>query len=460
MDPFARTVADALSRSRPVQAANPEANPVQSAPHLDAPALSRRLGIDDAAGDRFRFLQLLGAGGIGRVLLAEDRNLRREVAIKTPLPAQVVDRSAIEAFVTEARVTASLEHPGIAPVHDLDLSSDGQIYYTMRRVHGRTLGSLIGDAIASGRRPAEIAGPNELVNIFLKVCDAIAYAHDRGVIHRDLKPDNIMIGRFGEVLVLDWGASSSGTSPANQGQFFGTPAFMSPEQARLEQLDGRSDVWSLGATLYQALLLRFPQSDADDQRFWQRRRSGELDLQPLASLQPAERPLLAIAARAMEGDLGQRYQSVGALADDLRAYQSGQAMAAWRGSWFERARRWHRTWGRTLWMACAMAATIAVAGWIVWGERLKEVATWGHPMLAERFADGSWQERWEIAPGAFVVQDGRLLSAASGPAIARLRTRIAPPVAVEFEGEMMPGSNPGSIPGASTIRPLSTASCV
>lgn len=414
--------------------------------HLEGVLETKSESGDDGA--RFRNGALLGSGGIGRVLAIEDRNLQREIAVKTLLPDQSGDSASVAALITEARITSSLEHPGIVPVHDLDVSADGQIYYAMRRIHGRSLGALVAEAQRTGERPPAIADANALVTILLKVCDALGYAHSRGVVHRDLKPDNIMIGEFGEVLVLDWGASSilpgAGRGPSTPSDQYGTPAFMSPEQARGETIDPRSDVWSLGATLFNVLFLRFPLAMGDDEAaFWAGKRAGAIS-PPLADeLHALNRPLAATALRAMAADPAQRYQDVTAFADDLRAYQAGRAMVAYRGSPWERLRRWHQRWGRTCWTTAAVLLVIAAAAWFVWGERLKQIATWGAPVLSEEFVDESWRARWMCEPPtAFAVRDGRLLSAAGTAAVTWCRRPLAGPVAIEYDAEITPGSRP------------------
>ena len=425
-------------------------------PNRDPPQLAGRLldragGADPTPGEgdaRFRSGALLGAGGIGRVTAVEDRNLQREIAVKTLLPDQGRDTASVAALITEARITSSLEHPGIVPVHDLDVSADGQIYYAMRRIHGRSLGSLISEALRTGERPPAIADANALVTILLKVCDALGYAHSRGVVHRDLKPDNIMIGEFGEVLVLDWGASSilpgAGRGPSTPSDQYGTPAFMSPEQARGEAIDPRSDIWSLGATLFNVLFLRFPLAMGDDEAaFWAGKRAGTIAPPRPDELHALNRPLAATALRAMAADPARRYQDVPAFADDLRAYQAGRAMVAYRGSPWERLRRWHQRWGKAFWTTAGVLLVITAAAWFVWGERLKRIASWGAPVLVEEFPDESWRARWVCdPPAAFAVRDGRLLSESGTSAVTWCRRPLAGPVAIEYDAEITPGSRP------------------
>jgi PAS domain S-box-containing protein len=231
-----------------------------------------------AAGERYARLHLHATGGIGRVWLAHDADLGRNVALKELRPEQAEHATLGARFLQEARITGQLEHPGIVPVYELVRPDDGrQPFYTMRFVKGRTLSEaardyhrkrLVGQADALDL-PA-------LLNAFVTVCNTVAYAHSRGVIHRDLKGPNVILGDFGEVVVLDWGLAKlvgrpedapdaslvaspdgAGTDSAYtvQGEAIGTPAYMAPEQAagQLDKIDRRTDVYGLGAILYEIL---------------------------------------------------------------------------------------------------------------------------------------------------------------------------------------------------------------
>jgi serine/threonine-protein kinase len=218
-------------------------------------------------GERFEELGLLGRGGMGEVRLVRDRLLGRNLARKV-LHAELAGSATLTVrFRNEARITAQLQHPGIVPVHDLLQLEDGQPAYTMREVRGDTLADRVRDLPA---RPSE-SELRRLVALFARAVETVAYAHARGVVHRDLKPDNIMIGAFSAVLVLDWGIAKhlddrdvqdvevfgDGTQV---GRVLGTPTYMPPEQALgdVARIGPHSDVYALGATLYEILAGRPP----------------------------------------------------------------------------------------------------------------------------------------------------------------------------------------------------------
>jgi serine/threonine-protein kinase len=233
------------------------------------------IGNATSDGQRFRVLRPHARGGLGAVFVALDTELHREVALKQILEKHADDPVSRQRFVTEAEITGGLEHPGVVPVYGLGTYGGGRPYYTMRFIKGDSLKEAIetfhGDASMKnnlGRRSLVL---RKLLRRFVDVCNAIGYAHSRGVIHRDIKPANIILGKHGETLVVDWGlakatgktepgveertlipSSASGSAETLPGSALGTPAFMSPEQARgeLEHLGPRSDVYSLGATLY------------------------------------------------------------------------------------------------------------------------------------------------------------------------------------------------------------------
>ncbi len=285
--------------------------------------------------ERYEVLELLGEGGMGEVHLARDRNLGREVAVKT-IPPQRMDSKRLARFVAEARITAQLEHPGIVPVHDLFLSGEGDIFYTMKRVQGTTLRDVLDDLLAEDPGITRQWNLNRLLTVFRGACQAVAYAHTRRVLHRDLKPDNIMVGDFGEVLVMDWGVARmlddapeelvqivrEGASllQTQDGAMVGSPAYMSPEQMQSDagELSCASDVFSLGVMLYEILTLRRPFRAPNLGRLLYLVAKGEF-LTPSEAVSGRDLPadVEAICMRALSVDPADRFADAGELTEAL-----------------------------------------------------------------------------------------------------------------------------------------------
>lgn len=219
----------------------------------------------------------IAQGSMGGIDAVEDLSLGRRVAMKSMLPDKQALRQANLRFIREARVLGQLDHPNIVPVYDLGIGENGEPYYTMKYVQGRTLKQILHDIRHGQPETTELYPLDLLIVIFQKVCDAVAFAHSKGVVHRDLKPENIMVAGYGQVLVMDWGLAKvihetevtwTGASQAQSdnplatldGDIMGTPQFMSPEQAegRIHDIDERSDVFALGGILYNILTLRPP----------------------------------------------------------------------------------------------------------------------------------------------------------------------------------------------------------
>jgi eukaryotic-like serine/threonine-protein kinase len=305
----------------------------------------RRVALQpDFSATKYELVRELATGGMGTVYLAQDRELMREVAIKV-LNASATDDDSHRRMLREAHVIARLEHPGIVPVHDVGTLPDDRIYYAMKYVRGQRLDEYVRD----------VRSVQERLRKFQSVCDAVAFAHARGVVHRDLKPQNIMIGSFGEVLVLDWGVAkitrevadpseaetlkislekhrtAEGDETTTQGTVIGTRNYMSPEQAHgnTSLVDQRSDVFSLGVILYY-LLTNEPAPPQTGSSFRRPRQYGS------HITKQAE----AVCFRAMADHRSDRYASAKELSEDVGRLVDGHPVSAYREGAAEKLLRW------------------------------------------------------------------------------------------------------------------------
>ncbi|MDX9722276.1 MAG: protein kinase [Myxococcota bacterium] len=290
----------------------------------DAPSLS------DAGDRQYALGAELGAGGVGRVLLGVDRDLRRAVAIKLLRDESRQDLLQVQAFVEEAMITGSLEHPNIVPVYSLSHSEELGPYYTMKRLSGLPLSQILRRLRAQEAAALQRFTLSRLLTHFVEIVRAIAFAHGKGVVHSDLKPSNIVIGEHGEVTVVDWGLAKvmgeRGRAQARALLISGTPAYMAPEQAVGTgfDIDELVDIWALGAILYEILTLHV---------VYEAETSEETLLKLVGDrvVPPSERSpertipnaLERICMHALEKDRLQRYQSVLDMLEDLEAFLEG-----------------------------------------------------------------------------------------------------------------------------------------
>ncbi|MCB1276874.1 protein kinase [Prosthecobacter sp.] len=329
----------------------------------------------------FVFGRRIAQGGMGAIIEADDCKFGRKIAVKVMRLDKGASDEQKRRFVQEASVLGRLEHPNIVPVHDLGRDAEGELYYTMKLVKGRTLQDILDDLRREHPEVLAHYTLDRLLTILRKVCDALAFAHANHIIHRDLKPENIMVGEFGEVLVMDWGIAKilgeldneespavtptqfpaqSGTASFTatmDGAVMGTPNYMSPEQAmgKVNELDERSDIFSLGGILYAILTLRPPVEGKD---VWEvlekvqaaniteptkfsattvkggaKTKGGVLEakkIMPLPHMPGGRIPhaLSAVAMKALTLDKTKRYQHVATFSADIEAYQNGFATSA------------------------------------------------------------------------------------------------------------------------------------
>jgi serine/threonine-protein kinase len=355
----------------------------------------------DAAG-KYETVGKLGQGGGGQVLKVLDRDLRREVAMKMLLPqhrdgASGIPEDVLLRFIKEAQATGQLEHPNIVPVHDLGVDGKGHIYFTLKYAQGDSLKDVIRgrrDDLMNDekRRFRDLFSPLQMVEVLIGICQGVAYAHSKGIIHRDLKPENVMMGRFGEVLVMDWGLAKAlgknalpteqaesvadltmpdgDASQTMEGSIAGTPAYMSPEQAagKISELNERTDIYSLGSMLYEILSGHPPYKGTSALDVVRQVLAG-----PPPSLssgtygfRPIPRELKAICEKAMQRESGMRYASVQAMRDDLQNYVLQRPVSACPDTAMQRAVKFYRRNKNLIATAAASVAAVLALGLVTW----------------------------------------------------------------------------------------------
>ncbi len=424
-------------RDRPPVSGDTPLNPTDAIPATLAPTGEGLGGGPGLRGpSRYRVVRPHARGGLGEVFVAVDEELGREVALKEIQGRHADHPESRARFLLEAEVTGQLEHPGIVPVYGLACYPDGRPFYAMRFIRGESLKDAIGRFHEDtslredpGKGSLEL---RKLLERFRDVCNAIAYAHSKGVLHRDLKPDNVMLGAYGETLVVDWGLArvlggkdegpgagelrlsgdAQGSGGTQAGSVLGTPAYMPPEQAagKLDELGPASDVYSLGATLYHLLTGKPPFADPDVSIVLAKVGRGEFPgprrVNPIV---PA--PLEAICLKAMRRKPEDRYPSPRGLADDLEHWLADEPVTAYREPWRARLFRWsrrHRTLITSGVSTLAVAAlTLAVLAVLLTAANQREQEARDQAITAKELAEQKGRE----AQQAKQLADRRLYAA-------------------------------------------------
>lgn len=270
---------------------------------------------------------VLGRGGMSTIYRVRDEALGREVALKVLLPELMAEEIAVEKFVNEARITAQLDHPNIPAVYALESDKRGFNVFTMKLLEGRTLHEVIDEHERAGRD-----GLTECVEILLRICDALAFAHSKGVLHLDLKPSNVIVASFGQIYLVDWGIAKRRTElpaePCETNLLEGTPAYMAPEQAKGEQwrFDERTDIFALGGLLYRILCSRAPYVAGKIEQMLALATRGEVTPADAVAAEKGRTVpgrLVSICSKAMAPEPEHRYQSVEEFQRDLERYVRG-----------------------------------------------------------------------------------------------------------------------------------------
>ena len=387
--------------------------------------------ILNGARAKYEYLGEIAQGGMGRVIAVRDRSLRRRVAMKLLIsPNEKNKRNQVNRLIAEAQTTGQLEHPNIVPIHDVGLYQNDKYYFTMKLVKGTTLKDIFRQLHQKDAKSTEQYSLVRLLGIFQQIANGLGFAHSRGVIHRDLKPDNIMIGEFGEVLIMDWGIAklvqqksveksadvSTDNSFASEfdtidsqekertvvGTVAGTVGYMSPEQARgeIDKLDARADIFSLGAMLYEMLSGSVPYNQVGVKERLRAIGKEELVEAPEVRLRKTNskrgksipREVAAIAMKAIAAKPEQRYQSARDLHDDIQRYLEGHSVKACPDTLVQQARRWMK---RNRVMVRAVAAVILAVVFTVLGVRflIRRSTVSGYTVEAQKIISTAQAER-------------------------------------------------------------------
>lgn len=425
---------------------------------------------DDEDVEHYEVLGELGKGAMGEVHLARDLVLRRKVAMKSILPKMQENQAFFSRFLGEMQITAQLDHPFIVPIYGVENGPSGGLAYAMKLVQGRELEELLDETkkLIDAGQPLDAEHSLEArLEIFLKVCDALAYAHERGVIHRDLKPANIMLGKHNEVYVMDWGiarlmgkrgleqeqgielydAEGNDASQATRtrlGSTLGTPIYMSPEQAagKNEELDGRSDMYSLALILQEMVTLKGAVGGTTLQEVLTNAKDGRrLPPEPPAPNATVPREIGAIIEKATRLDPALRYANVTEFADDIRRYLRNEAISAQPDTLAQSTGRWiskHRMAAAAMILLALLAGAGATIGILIYNSVKLEAKHNRELRLAELQASSSVRAQ-EL--DATLQHYEKLLTRMSGAAGLALSDGRADGVELHPSAHFEPGPN-------------------
>ena len=391
-----------------VKQIEPENNPTLRISNDDPAAQDIPEVMRPREGSKYRYIRTLGRGGMKVVLEVHDNDTMRNVAMA--LLPDISTRSQFELgqFLREARLTAGLEHPNIVPVHDIGMDSSGSPYFTMKLLRGRTLAVVLKKLAENDPEYIQLYKFDNLMRIYMRICNAIAFAHSKGVLHLDLKPENVQIGDYGEVLVLDWGlarkispnqtagAKKIGTktrvmkrlgNAESQSQVNGTPGYMAPEQIRgaKNSCSPQTDIYSLGAILYAMITFQNPLKNGKVEKMLQDTLAGNIQ-RPSQRVTEREIPfgIEAVVLKAMSLNPEDRYPSVKALRDEVMNFIDGYATEAEKAGPLKKALLYMRRHSRSLITGAVILLLTVLLAFFSWREAHRTISLW-IPMFSVNF---------------------------------------------------------------------------
>ena len=415
---------------------------------------------------KYKPRQKIGHGGMKNIIRVKDRDTARDLAMALLAETSDNEQTVEARFIHEARITANLEHPNIVPIHDIGIDKDGKPYFTMKLLEGETLAHILTKIARGEPEYAEKYNLRHLLSIFLKVCDAVAFAHSKGIIHLDLKPENIQVGNYGEVLVLDWGlakiisidydpeslqpvtdknfeelSKESNYDKTLDGEIKGTPGFMAPEQAagHNSKRSTATDIYSLGTMLYAILTLCKPIKVKDLQKSLDDTIAGNII--PVTERNPSRnvpKPLAAITKKAMALKPEDRYQDVNALIHDVDAFLGGYVTTAEDASIIRHGVLFLKRNKMTSTAIALLILSLFIAFGMLFVYNTKRTSHWGEGVNITPVSNDSFKKDWSVKNGNWRYENGALYAdpGKSNIFIALYNKPIYGNMAVEFDAEI------------------------